>query len=489
MHIQVEAARLLETPTVAELAQHVETLIDKDQTASTIPRVPRNDGTLASLAQSRLWKLQGALPDMPFFNVLSAFRLIAPFERVVLERSINEIVRRHEILRTTFAIVGRRCVQVVAPQLAVRLVFDDLYALPKGRRKTVGQQIVQEEALHPFDLERGPLFRVRLVRLAEREYLFLITMHQVISDRWSIGVLLDELATLYKVLSAREAPIIAPLPMQYADFACWLREWRSHPELASQLAYWREQLGGPLPVMRLPSASPERTIDCLRTARRRVTVPANLSKAIKRFGHQEGGTLFMALVAAFATLLHRYLRQEDLRVATLVANRNRLGTERLIGPLANTVILRLNLGGNPNPRELMRRVRATTLAAFAHQDLPFDELVTVLQDERAINPAELARVVLLLQNATLLSPAGLGHTLVFEEINPSMLVPLTTLTTVDIALMLYDSTQGLAGTCVYKPSLFDAKFIDRLLRDFRSVLKQMVIGPERAISEIRLSSN
>ena len=391
MHIQVEAARLLETPTVAELAQHVETLIDKDQTASTIPRVPRNDGTLASLAQSRLWKLQGALPDMPFFNVLSAFRLIAPFERVVLERSINEIVRRHEILRTTFAIVGRRCVQVVAPQLAVRLVFDDLYALPKGRRKTVGQQIVQEEALHPFDLERGPLFRVRLVRLAEREYLFLITMHQVISDRWSIGVLLDELATLYKVLSAREAPIIAPLPMQYADFACWLREWRSHPELASQLAYWREQLGGPLPVMRLPSASPERTIDCLRTARRRVTVPANLSKAIKRFGHQEGGTLFMALVAAFATLLHRYLRQEDLRVATLVANRNRLGTERLIGPLANTVILRLNLGGNPNPRELMRRVRATTLAAFAHQDLPFDELVTVLQDERAINPAELAR--------------------------------------------------------------------------------------------------
>jgi acyl-CoA synthetase (AMP-forming)/AMP-acid ligase II/acyl carrier protein len=492
LHIQVEAARFLETPTVAELAQHVETLISTGQIgrpAWSIPRVPGDDGTPASLAQSRLWKLQGALPDMPFFNVLSAFRLTTAFDKAVLERSINEIVRRHEILRTTFAIVGRRCVQIVAPRLAVCLVFDDLYALPIYSREAAGLQIVREETLQSFDLERGPLFRVRLVRIAEREHLFLITMHQAISDRWSISIFLDELITLYDVLSVRKAPTIAPLPMQYADFSCWLREWRSHPELASQLAYWREQLGDPLPVMRLSSASPQGTTDCLRTARRRLTVPASLSKAIRRLGLQEGSTLFMALLAAFATLLHRYLRQEELRVATLVANRNRRGTERLIGPLANTVILRLNLGGNPNPRELMRRVRATTLAAFAHQELPFDELVTALQDEGATNPADLAQVALLLQRDTLLPPAGSEHTLAFEEINPSMLVPLATLTTVDIALMMHESTQGLVGTCVYKPSLFDVNFIDRLLRDYRSVLKEMVTRPERAISEIRLSPN
>jgi acyl-CoA synthetase (AMP-forming)/AMP-acid ligase II len=489
-HIQVEAARFFEAPTVAELAQHIEALIQSGQTCrpvSTIPCVSRDDGTPASVAQARLWRLQGALPDMPFFNALSALRLTAAFDAAILEQSINEIVRRHEILRTTFTAVGRRCMQVVAPRLTVPLAFDDLDALPKSRKEAAGQQIVREEALHCFDLERGPLLRVRLVRLAERDHLFLITMHQAISDRWSIGVLVDELVNLYEALSARKISTIAPPPMQYADFACWQREWRSHLDIVSQLEYWREQLRDPLPVMRLSSASRERTIDDLRTARRRLAVSASLSEAVKRFSHREGGTLFMALVAALTTLLHRYLRQDDLRVATIVANRNRLGTERLIGPLANTVILRTNFGGDPNPREVMRRVRATTLAAFAHQDLPFEELVTTLQHERALKPAALAQVMIVLQNATLLPLTRSGHKLAFEEINPSMLVPLATLTTVDIALMLYQGEQGLAGTCVYKPYLFDADFIDRLFLDFQSVLKQMVARPGRAISEIRLS--
>ena len=195
----------------------------------------------------------------------------------------------------------------------------------------------------------------------------------------------------------------------------------------------------------------------------------------------------MALVAALNTLLHRHLRQEDLRVGTIVANRNRSGTEGLIGPLANMVILRTNLSGDPNPREVMRRVRATTLEAFAHQELPFEELVTVLQHERAVKPTALVQVMILLQNGTLSPMIGSGRRLAFEEINPSMLVPLATLTTADITLMLHESPQGLAGTCVYKPYLFDVNFIDRLLRDFRSVLKQMVTQPEQAISEMRFS--
>jgi len=199
--------------------------------------------------------------------------------------------------------------------------------------------------------------------------------------------------------------------------------------------------------------------------------------------------LFMALVAALKTLLHRYLGQDDLRVATNIANRNRPGTEALIGPLVNTVILRTNLGGDPSPREVMRRVRTTTLAAFAHQDLPFEELVQTFDRECRLKPLTLANIMILLQNATLRPPASSGHKLSFEEANPNMLVPLVTITSFNVILMLRESPDGLVGTCVYKPYLFQAGTIDRLLRHFQEVLKRMTMQPERPISEIRVSLN
>ena len=246
------------------------------------------------------------------------------------------------------------------------------------------------------------------MRLAEQEHLLLITMHQAICDGWSLGVLVDELATLYDAFSAGRHRRLAPLPIQYADFAHWQRHWRSHPDIVAQLAYWREQLRDPLPVMKLATARPRRTIDDFRTARREVALPASLSEAAKRFSHREGGTLFMALVAALKTLLHRYLGQDDVRVATNVANRNRPGTEGLIGPLVNTVILRTNLGGDPSPREVMRRVRATTLAAFAHQDLPFEELAETLERERALEPAALAQVMIHVAECRIAAAGELG---------------------------------------------------------------------------------
>jgi hypothetical protein len=440
----------------------------------------------ASIAQERLCKLQRVLPGMPFFNLLYALRLTSPFDAAVLERSVNEIVLRHEILRTTFAVVDGQYVQVIAPQLTVRLRFDDLRTLPESKKDTVGRQAIEEEVLHTFDLAQGPLFRARLVSLAEREHLLLITMHQTIGDGWSAGVLADELASQYDAFSAGEASQLAPLSIQYADFAYWQRDWQSHPDIVAQLEYWREQLRDPLPVLQLATASSRSTIDGLRTARRGLALPARLSEAAKRFGNQEGGTLFMALVAALKTLLHRYLGQEDLRVATLVANRNRPGARSLIGPLVNTVILRTNLGGDPSAREVLRRVRAITLAAFANQDLPFEVLVETLERERARKPATLAQVMIQLQSATLRPMASAGRTLTFEEANPSMLVPLVTATTFDVILMVHENAHGLTGSCVYKPHLFGAKAIDRLLRDFRSVLEQMVTQPERPISAIRV---
>jgi acyl-CoA synthetase (AMP-forming)/AMP-acid ligase II len=492
MDVEVEISRSFEAPTVAEMAHHIETLIQTGQAprpSSAIVRVPRKDGVAASIAQERLWRLQQALPGLPFFNILHALRLTSTFDMAVLERSINEIVRRHEILRTTFAVVDGRLVQVIAPHVTVPLIYDDLHALTESKKKTVGYRLVQEEVLHSFDLAQGPLFRTRLVRLADGQHLLLITMHQVIGDGWSLGVLGEELAALYDAFSARQASPLAPLSIQYADFASWQRDWQSHPDVVAQLAYWREQLREPLPVMKLAAGRPKWTVDDFRTARREVSLPPSLSDAVKRFGHREGGTLFMALVAAFKMLLHRYLGQEDLRVTTLVANRNRPGTEGLIGPLVNTVILRTSLAGDPSPQEVMRRVRATTLAAFAHQDLPFEELVQTLERERALEPVALAQVMIWLQNAALRPLASSGHKLTFEEANPRMLSPLVTITTFDVILMLRESTHGLGGCCVYKPHLFGARTIDRLLRDFQKVLQHMVTQPERPISAMSDSLN
>jgi acyl-CoA synthetase (AMP-forming)/AMP-acid ligase II len=489
--VELEVSRFFDAPTVAEVALHLERLIRADQgtrPSTPIVRVPRENGVVpASIAQERLWELHQALPGLPYFNTLYALRLKSPCDAAVLERSINEIVRRHEILRTTFAVVEGRHVQVIAPQLTVPLAFKDLHKLRRSRRETAAHKLIREELLHCFDLARGPLFRARLVRLAERTHLLLIAMHGIIEDGWSLGVLIDELDTLYDAFSAGRASPLTPLPIQYADFAYWQRRWRSYPDVVAQLAYWRERLHDPLPVMKLATGRPKRKIDEFRSARRKVALPAKLSEAAKRFSQREGVTLFMTLMAALKTLLHRYTGVDDLRVATHVANRNRPRTEGLIGPLVNTVILRTSLGGDPSTKEAIRRVRATTLAAFANQDLPFDEIVATLERERALEPAALAQIMFWLQNEGLRSIVTTGYGLTFEELDPSMMLPLATITTFDVMLMLRESSEGLVGTCVYKPHLFGAEAIDRLFEDFQQVLEQMIAQPEQPISAIRVT--
>jgi acyl-CoA synthetase (AMP-forming)/AMP-acid ligase II len=487
--VELEISRFFEAPTIANVAHHIETSLRAGQAlrpSSAIVRVRRENGAAtASIAQERLGKLQHALPDLPFFNVLYPLRLTSAVDTSILERSINEIVRRHEILRTTLAVIDGRYVQVIAPQLIVPLTLEDLRTLSQPKKETISHRLIQEEVLHSFDLAKGPLIRTRLVRLADRKHLLLISMHQVVCDGWSLGVFVEELVALYEALSTGVESPLAPPSIQYADFAHWQRDWRSHPEIVAQLEYWREHLRGPLPVMELAKSGPRQTIDDFRTARRGWALPASLADAVKLFSHQQGGTLFMALVAALKTLLHRRLGHEDMRVATNVANRSRPGTEALIGPLVNTVILRTDLRGDPSAQEVMRRVRATMLAAFAHQDLAFEDLAEALEREHGIDATVLSNVMILFQNTTLRPMAGSEQHLAFEEANPNMLVPLVTITKFDIILMLREGPMGLVGTCVYKPRLFGARTIDRLLREFQEVLEQMITQPTRPISAIR----
>ena len=492
MHVEIKISPFFAAPTIREMAEHIETLIEAGppaRAASTIVRVAWENGRApASLAQERLWKLQRAVPDLPFFNVLFPLRLTSP-DAAVLDQSINEIVRRHEILRTTFVVGEGRHVQVVAPRLTVPLAFDDLHELAGSMKETETRKLIQAELRHSFDLARGPLIRARLVRLAERNHLLLIAMPGIIQDGWSLGVLVEELATLYEAFAAGRGSPLKPLPIQYADFADWQRRWRSHPDIVAQLAYWEEQLHDPLPVLKLARRRRRRRIDDFSTARRRVALPAELSEAAKSFSQREGVTLFVTLVAAFKTLLHRYTGEQDLRVATHVANRNRPRTEGLIGPLVNTVILRTSLSGDPSAREVIRRVHATTLGALANQEIPLEAVVEAIERDRAVEPAALAQVMMWLQSSSLRPVASSDHGLAFEEVDPGMMLPQVTMTTFDVMLMLCESNQGLVGTCVYKPHLFGVEAIDRLLRGFQQVLEHMVMQPERPISQIPVSPN
>src|SRR5262245_6074410 len=488
-HVEIDVSRFFEAPTIAQTAQHLETSIQAGQTRrqSIIPRVSRAGPAPTSIGQERLYKLQRALRGMPFFNVFCQLRLTSTVDAALLERSINEIVQRHELLRTTFVEVDGQCMQVVVPELRVDLTFADLHAVPRSRRKRIGHRLLQEEALYSFDLAKGPLVRIRLVRLSKREHLLLITMHGIIVDGWSLGIIVEELFTVYGALYAGAASPLAPLSIQYADFAHWQRRWESHPDITAQLAYWRKQLCDPLPAMRLGVVPERQTTGSFGTARREVVLPESLAKAAKRFSAREGGTLYMALVAALKTVFQRYLGQDDLRVATLVANRNRPDTRGLVGPLANTVILRTNLRGNPSLREVMRRVRTTALAALAHQDLPFEELVDILERERPDRRVALAPVMIALHNATLRPKMNSEYGLAYEEANPNVLGPLVAPTTFDLCLMLRETRHGVGGVCVYKPDLLEAMTVECLLQDFQEVLQQMVTQPEQLISEIQVS--
>ena len=491
MRVQADVSLVFDAPTVAEMAEHVESLIRTaapSHAPSASAPVPRPDGLApASFMQERLWHLHHVLPDLPFFNVLYALRVTSACDAAILERSINEVVRRHEILRTTFRADDAGCLQVIAPQLIVPLAFDDVRALPHAQIEATVRDFFRQELSHSFDLERGPLIRTRLVRLAERAHLLLITMSGSTEDGWSLGLLANELAAIYDAFAAGRASPLASLPIQYADFVEWQRRWRSNPDLIAQLAYWEERLRDPLPVMRLAGSRPAAATDDLSTARRPVALPGKLSQAARVFSQREGVTLFVTLVAAFKTLLHRRVGADDLRVATDVANRNHRQAEGLIGPVANTVILRTSLHGDPSAREVIRRVRATTLGALANQDLPFEVVVEALERDRAVEPAALAQVELSLQSHALRPEASPDHGLAFEEVDPGMMLPLVTMTTFDVILMLRDATKGLVGTCVYKPHLFGVEAIDRLLGDFQQVLEQMIMQPERPISTIPMA--
>jgi amino acid adenylation domain-containing protein len=472
-------ALLFEASTLAALAARIEAAMRAGVglAAGPIRPVPHDRPLPLSFAQERLWFLDRLQPGNAAYNLPAALRLHGEVRPALIEAVLREIVRRHASLRTLFAVADGQPVQIVAGGDAA-LPLVDLAALPAGGREEEIRRVLAEEVSRPFDLERGPLLRALLLREGPAEHTLIFDTHHIVSDGWSMGVLVREVTALYgAALTGRPSPL-PDLAVQYPDFAVWQREWLSGEVLERQLGYWRERLAG-APALDLPIDRPRPAVQGFRGDRVAFQVPPAAAEGLQRLARRSGSTLFMVLLAAFAVWLRRATGQDDLPVGTPIANRNRRETEGLIGFFVNTLVLRLDLAADLALTELLGRIRQTALGAYAHQDLPFERLVEALRPERRLSHNPLFQVVLALQNA----PAG-EIDLPGLTLSP---LPFETRTAkFDLGATFVETGGALAGSLEYAADLFDAATVRRFASHLGVLLDALEGGEDRRVSELPL---
>ncbi|AEI67903.1 non-ribosomal peptide synthetase [Corallococcus macrosporus] len=483
--VELPIAALFEAPTIATLSERVQAL--QAQQAGEAPPPPLQpfprDGELPlSFAQQRLWFLYQMDPSSPFYNMPAVIRLTGTLDPDTVQRCLEALIRRHESLRTTFRMNGQTPVQVIHPPAAPTVETRDLRGLSPERREVEARRLSDEEARRPFDLTRGPLCRIGLIQLDDQEHLLLLTLHHIIADGWSLSVLVREVAELYGAMSAGQPPPLAALPVQYADYAKWQREWLSGPVLERQLDYWKQRLAGAPPNLDLPTDRPRPPVQSFRGATHQgLLLPVDAAKALQALCRKESVTPFMAVMAAFQALLHRYTGETDIVVGTDIANRNRSGTEGLIGFFVNQLVMRGDLSGDPSFRALLAQTRRVALDAYAHQDLPFEELVKALNPERDLSYSPLFQVKLILQNAPS-SDLHLDGLTLREETST------TGAAKFDMTWVATETAQGLECLCEYSTDLFDAATIDRMLGNLRELLLGAMAAPDAHVSRLPLLS-
>ncbi|MDZ8258877.1 non-ribosomal peptide synthetase [Nostoc sp. ChiQUE01b] len=501
--VELPLRDLFTSATVAELAQVIEQLQQHDLELSTPPILPRvkNTDIPLSFAQQRLWFLDQFEPNSPSYNIPLALRLVGTLDQTALEQSLQEIIHRHEALRTNFITVDGQPTQVIwglgtgdwelgnsGPPLGIRGNGDwglgiisvvDLQHLSTTERESALQQLAQQQGIQTFDLASEALVRPTLLVLNETEHIFLVCMHHIVSDGWSMGVFLQELAALYNAYSQGQPSPLTPLPIQYADFALWQREWLQGDVLQTQLSYWEKQLKDAPALLTLPTDRPRPAVQTFVGSHQQFALSVELTERLVKLSQEQGCTLFMTLLAAYATLLYRYTRQEDVLVGSPIANRDRLEVEGLIGFFVNTLVMRTDLAGNPSFRELLARVREVALSAYAHQDLPFEMLVEALQPERNLGHTPLFQVMFALQNAPIpqLELNGLSVSSFLIESQTAKF---------DLNLSMQNIPTGLVGVWEYNTDLFDTSTIERMTGHFVTLLEGIVTNPQQQISQLPL---
>lgn len=447
------------------------------ESRTSIPRRAPGAELPLSLGQERLWFLDQLEPGTPVYNLCHAVRLKGSLQLPALERALNLIVARHESLRTHFRAEDGRPLQVVSPDRGLPLVVAELKDAGVEDREAELTSRLRAEARRPFDLATDFLLRVLVVRVAAHDHVVLLTMHHIISDGWSLGVLFRELAKAYAGFCRGESPALADLPLQFGDFAVWERQQLHGVAFEESIRFWKQQLGGALPALELPIDHPRSSSAVARGALRSVTLSPALSAGIKTLGQQEGATLFMTLLAAFNILLYRWTGADDIVVGSVVAGRRKVELEKLIGFFVNTIVLRSNLKGDPSFRALLRRVRDFSFAAITHQDLPFDVLVKELRPDRAVSRNPLFQVMFVVQNA----PAT---TAAMPDLAVELLDVDTETAKFDLTLSILEAPEGLRVGFEYNADLFDAETIQRLLGCFEILVQSIVATPDRAIADL-----
>ncbi|MDB9432747.1 amino acid adenylation domain-containing protein, partial [Microcystis aeruginosa] len=461
----------------AEIIQFLDQLGSEDQVSPrTILPIPRDGQLPLSFAQARLWflyQLEGATGT---YNMTGALSLSGPLQVEALKQALGAIIQRHESLRTSFQSVDGVPVQVIDPQPIWELTMVNL-----AGKETEAEKLAYRESQTPFDLTKSPLLRVTLLKLQPEKHILLINMHHIISDGWSIGVFVRELSHLYRAFVAGKEATLPTLPIQYADFAVWQRQWLQGKVLGTQLEYWKQQLADAPPLLELPTDRPRPAIQTFQGKTERFWLDSKLTQELKALSQQSGCTLFMTLLAAFAVVLSRYSGQTDIVIGSAIANRNRREIEGLIGFFVNTLALRLDLSEKPSFAAFLKQVQAVTQDAYEHQDLPFEMLVEELQLERKLDRNPLVQVMFALQNAAneTWNLPGLAIEEVSWELDSARF---------DLEIHLSEVNDGIAGFCCYNIDLFDGSTIARLLEHFQNLLRAIIVNPQESVSLLPLLS-
>jgi amino acid adenylation domain-containing protein/non-ribosomal peptide synthase protein (TIGR01720 family) len=492
LKLEIPLRSVFEEPTIGGFARRIEKAIRAGETEDAPPLAPvsRERGLPLSFAQQRLWFLAQLAPNSPLYNSPGAVSLEGRLDYVVLERVINEILRRHEVLRTRIEAERDTPTQVIDEWEHRRLEVEDLTSVPREEREAAAGRIASAETKTGFDLSRGPLLRVKLLKLEEERHVLLYTMHHIVTDGWSMGILIREVGALYQAFRAGERSPLEELPIQYADFAVWQREWLQGAVLERKLAYWRKQLAG-VETLELPTDYPRPAAPTYRGSVQRFVVESSVAEQLREMSRREGMTLFMTLLGGFDVSLSRYSGQEDVTIGTDIANRNRAETEGLIGFFVNQLVLRVEVRTRESFRDLLKRVREACLGAYAHQDVPFEKLVEELQPDRDLSRSPLFQIKLVLQNTPrgtlelnemMLSGAG-------DDVETASEVGTSRFDlTVSIAEVGLDGGHGLAGVVEYSRDLFEPETIERLMSHYTNVLREIVEKGEKPVCSLSLLS-
>jgi hypothetical protein len=481
LNINIPLARIFETPTIAGLATWIEQQIQgTTEKVSPITRMKRQGPTVLSYTQKRLWFIHRLDPDGTSYNLPGAVRIEGPLDVPALEKSLKEIVRRHEVLRTRFVVVNGAPQQVVEDNATIELPIIGLDHVPSDELQKRVASILQEDAQTLFNLEDSPLVRAKLLRLGERQYVLLVTMHHIVADDWSMGILVRELSALYRAFSAGRPSPLTELPIQYADFSMWQQKWFNGEALAQQLEYWKKQLAG-LQPLELPTDRRRPDVPGGKGSKISFTLSSDLTKKLKDLGRQHSATLYMTLLAAYQTLLFHYSGQTDIAVGTSIAGRRFTEIEGLIGCFLNMLVLRTDLSGEPTFIELLKRVKDVTLGAYAHQDLPFEKLVETLQPDRDLSRTPLFQVMLVFHN-TPQAQLELG------DAKLQILDVTSESTKFDLTLFASEEAGRLNCVLNYSTDLFDAEGATRLAKDFQILLDCVASSPQQSIATFSLTT-